>query len=158
MQRFLSYIYTLIISGNFWNLICVGGLIERGAYSEFWLQGEGLIREGGLIELLRCVKRHCTPFEGLVIPEYMSSVIQLAWSIIFVIFHGLTRSLYSNFTRNFVKINASFPDIVTLQQWLKHFSARAVILREWNGLLESSLKEQWKVYFIICPVQNVAGQ
>ena len=27
-----------------------GGLIERGAHSKFWLRGEGLIREGGLIE------------------------------------------------------------------------------------------------------------
>ena len=30
-----------------------GGLLERGAYLKFWLRGEGLIREGGLIELLR---------------------------------------------------------------------------------------------------------
>ena len=29
-----------------------GGLIERGAYLKFWLRGERLIREGGLIELL----------------------------------------------------------------------------------------------------------
>ena len=29
----------------------MGGLIERGgAYFEFWLREEGLIREGGLIE------------------------------------------------------------------------------------------------------------
>ena len=30
--------------------MCVRGLIERGAYFKFWLRGEGLIREGGLIE------------------------------------------------------------------------------------------------------------
>ena len=30
-----------------------GALIERGAYSTFWLRGEGFIREGGFIELLR---------------------------------------------------------------------------------------------------------
>ena len=29
------------------------GLIERGAYLKFWFRGEGLIREGGLIEFLR---------------------------------------------------------------------------------------------------------
>ena len=28
----------------------MGGLIERGAYSNFWLRGEGLIRDEGLIE------------------------------------------------------------------------------------------------------------
>ena len=27
-----------------------GGLIEREAYSKFWVRGEGLIREEGLIE------------------------------------------------------------------------------------------------------------
>ena len=38
--------------------MCMWGLIENGAYSEFWLQGEGFVKEGpnreeGLIELLR---------------------------------------------------------------------------------------------------------
>ena len=28
----------------------MGALIERGAYLKFWLKGEGLIGEGGLIE------------------------------------------------------------------------------------------------------------
>ena len=37
------------ILGNFWDLICVGGLSREGAL-KFWLRGEGLIREGDLIE------------------------------------------------------------------------------------------------------------
>ena len=30
-----------------------GGVVERRAYFKFWLREEGLIREGGLIELLQ---------------------------------------------------------------------------------------------------------
>ena len=32
--------------------MCGAGLIESGVIQNFWLQGESLIREGGLIELL----------------------------------------------------------------------------------------------------------
>ena len=46
----------LKVFGNFWNLIYVGGgLIEKGDHLLFWLTGDGLIKEGGLIELLRQV-------------------------------------------------------------------------------------------------------
>ena len=49
-QRFLNKVERKSLVNSEICYVWGGGLIERGAYLKFWLRGEGLIREGGLIE------------------------------------------------------------------------------------------------------------